>query len=779
MKLKRPKILNWNPITQLSLSLACLTVSILFAADLLGLIPNMSQNEQRAKKQYAESIAIQFSALANAAQAQHISKTLNIIVKRNANIESAALRSANGVFESGDHLRYWQEAEDDISTGNQVIVPIYRNKQRWGSVELRYAPTTQRGMLAWIPLNQTYKFIGFVALAGLLAYWLFLKRALKELDPAAAIPDRVTSAFDALAEGVLILDDEQNVLLVNTAFEQQTGVERNKLIGYSADRLKWSANNSDVDVDSSELPWNTVANSGTPSTNIRMTLNKYADNTSVFMVNAVPIKDEKGVDRGVLTTFDDVSEMEEKNNVLKQMVDKLSISEKRIKAQNRKLHVLATRDPMTNCLNRRAFYDKYEILFESAKKDCSGLSVLMVDIDHFKRINDGFGHSVGDEVIKIVAKILRNNARDIDLVGRYGGEEFAIVLTGIDRDGALSIANRIRKAIKNSNAIDFTEGKIITASLGVSIIENGAENKEDLLDEADQALYVAKQSGRNRAICWSPELETETVATRVTEEQHLPEDAANDNLHNEENRHEENTADGRNAPSFAAQTLEQTDSHSTVNLLQSRVAELEQVAAEKTLELDASIRFDSLTGFPRRAPYYEMISNTIARGHRYNKLTAVLSIGIPSYKTVSDSLGHIAGDQLLAEIAIRLSNVIRSPDAITSVSDGQHFEISRVNSDEFGVLISDLDDQAAIKTAVTRIIKSVNSRYEITGQQLNPECNIGISVFPNDGSYAELLTRNAGLARRSAESNAAETSYCFYEASMSEQPPTLTNANTP
>ena len=128
-------------------------------------------------------------------------------------------------------------------------------------------------------------------------------------------------------------------------------------------------------------------------------------------------------------------------------------------------------------------------------------SVIMLDIDKFKNINDTYGHGVGDDVIKILSKILLETTRKSDIVSRFGGEEFALLLPFTDKDSAFIIAEKIRSTVQNKKII-INDGKIIqfTISLGVDLILNTDENIELSLNRADSALYIAKESGRNKVI---------------------------------------------------------------------------------------------------------------------------------------------------------------------------------------------------------------------------------------------------------------------------------------
>lgn len=189
-----------------------------------------------------------------------------------------------------------------------------------------------------------------------------------------------------------------------------------------------------------------------------------------------------------------VAVLEEDDEKIIKTLERLKASQREIEAQNRQLTYLATRDPLTGCLNRRSFVEHFDDLWRSSKRYEHSLSCVMVDLDHFKAINDEHGHQMGDQVIEQVASVLKRTARDTDFVCRYGGEEFCILLPHVDLAGAWFAAERFREAIE---ALQI-EGIIVTASLGCSDREQGAAEAEQLIDQADQALYYSKRNGRNR-----------------------------------------------------------------------------------------------------------------------------------------------------------------------------------------------------------------------------------------------------------------------------------------
>jgi len=157
----------------------------------------------------------------------------------------------------------------------------------------------------------------------------------------------------------------------------------------------------------------------------------------------------------------------------------------------------ALRDPLTNTGNRIAMDQTLQREIEMSRRHLQPLSLLMLDIDHFKQVNDSHGHGVGDEVLKSVAESIKRQLRNVDMVFRYGGEEFLILLSNTTRESAAMVGERLRFATQSEEYI--VDGKLIdlTVSLGCSTLLPG-ESAESLVRRADSALYVAKREGRNR-----------------------------------------------------------------------------------------------------------------------------------------------------------------------------------------------------------------------------------------------------------------------------------------
>jgi two-component system cell cycle response regulator len=176
----------------------------------------------------------------------------------------------------------------------------------------------------------------------------------------------------------------------------------------------------------------------------------------------------------------------------------------------------ATTDPLTGLMNRRAFLTALELERARSMRHAYALSLLLLDVDHFKLINDKRGHAAGDTVLSALARLLQHQARKVDIVGRWGGEEFVIALSGAEDAGAKMAAERIRAAVQGM-AVEDEDGQEVrvTISIGACSMIAG-ESAEQLLDRADQAMYQAKAGGRNRVVVGSPPRPGESLRRTLT-----------------------------------------------------------------------------------------------------------------------------------------------------------------------------------------------------------------------------------------------------------------------
>jgi two-component system cell cycle response regulator len=207
---------------------------------------------------------------------------------------------------------------------------------------------------------------------------------------------------------------------------------------------------------------------------------------------AVTLMTEKGFRRfPIINRKDKLVGIVTQSDVLKTYVREMEIAHEKVKD-------LAIRDYLTGMYNRRLFMTTLEKEFYRSKRYKTPMTLIMIDIDDFKVINDKHGHQYGDRILQTVADIIRKQTRDADIAARYGGEEFIVLTHGTDNDHAVLLAERLRSSISESG---------VTVSCGVAHYPNEKSRfPDDLVNLSDQALYEAKKRGKNQIVCWSEEL---------------------------------------------------------------------------------------------------------------------------------------------------------------------------------------------------------------------------------------------------------------------------------
>ncbi|MBV8760546.1 MAG: diguanylate cyclase [Deltaproteobacteria bacterium] len=169
----------------------------------------------------------------------------------------------------------------------------------------------------------------------------------------------------------------------------------------------------------------------------------------------------------------------------------------------KKMETMATTDGLTGLTNHRTFQARFEDLLQRAQRHNHKVALLLCDVDHFKKVNDTYGHPIGDEVLRRVAKVLQEVPRKIDIPARYGGEEFAVLLDNVDVAQAKAVADRIRIEISKV-VVDTDKGPLsVTESVGVAAFPDDGRDRATLIERADLALYHAKHTGRNRVVTWA------------------------------------------------------------------------------------------------------------------------------------------------------------------------------------------------------------------------------------------------------------------------------------
>ncbi len=191
--------------------------------------------------------------------------------------------------------------------------------------------------------------------------------------------------------------------------------------------------------------------------------------------------------------IDDVELIARIRNMLRLRSRQLDLAE-----ANERLRVLANTDALTGLASRRFFLESFEIEFRRSRRYRHPLSVAMIDVDHFKRVNDTYGHDVGDKVLQSLAKILLRELRIVDRVGRLGGEEFVVCLPETDLKAAKTVCDRLLASVRGEHVNAGSERIQFTISIGLTEMSPDMGNPQSLVKRADDLLYEAKQAGRNR-----------------------------------------------------------------------------------------------------------------------------------------------------------------------------------------------------------------------------------------------------------------------------------------
>ena len=491
-------MISLSPSIRLSLGLVAITCSLLVVLDLFGLIPAPADELVDSRVRLCEELLAQATPAAAKNDISPIQSVLMATVRRNDDLLSAGLRAPTGrlLIDVGKHRTQWKPQWPAGSTRTHMRVPLFKNGKPWATIEVRFVDAGPNGMIAELAQRPLLQVVAVIATSGFFLYLVYMRKALRHLDPTAVIPTRVQAALDVMTEGVLLLDKNEQIVLANAPFASHLGRTTTSLLGVKPSSFRWKFPGSAPAAH--EFPWVTAIRESRSVGGVPLLLEATPGEMRVFVVNGSPVLDGRGRAQGAIATFDDVTELERKRGELEEALATLEKSRDEIRLQNEELEILARRDPLTGIANRRAFLELFEAQFEVARTGEQGLCCLMADIDRFKRTNDGHGHAVGDEVIRRVAETLAAEVRSLDGVCRYGGEEFCVSLPGAKIEWAKTLAERLRKKIASPGFAPVP----VTVSFGISSAEFGARRPSELIKQADEALYASKRAGRDRVTRW-------------------------------------------------------------------------------------------------------------------------------------------------------------------------------------------------------------------------------------------------------------------------------------
>ncbi|MDP2242159.1 MAG: ATP-binding protein [Burkholderiales bacterium] len=294
---------------------AIVTTAVVFAM-LLGFVPDRLSAQRHARVSLAESLAASATALMTTKEERRLASVLRFVMARNPEILSIAVRDRDGriVVVTGEHATRWEPMEGGLSTDTQLVVPIWAEQHRWGQLEMRYEPLISpgiRGILEWPGVL----LLAFIFVLCLTAFYFYLGRVLRQLDPSRAIPGRVRAALDTLTEGLLIIDRNQNIVLANESFAHLLGKSSEAMLGTGVAAIPWAT--ATPAGEAVVYPWTKALNDAAIQRNETIRLKDAAGTLRTFLLNCSPVLGAGSKPGGVLISLEDITELEKKEVELK------------------------------------------------------------------------------------------------------------------------------------------------------------------------------------------------------------------------------------------------------------------------------------------------------------------------------------------------------------------------------------------------------------------------------------------------------------------------------
>ena len=485
-----------------------LLMSLLLIALLLGLVPDRRGAIRNGRAALAESVAINITGHVVRERASQMEADLQLVVERNPDLVSAGIRKNNGRVASvvGEHETNWQPMSGEYSSDTQVMVPIYAKEDKWGQLELKFANASELWGLTNYQ-SQMLPLVIFLAGSSFFVFYFYLGKMLKHLDPSRAIPRRVRTALDTMAEGLLVIDAQSQIVLANSAISETLGQEVEELIGSETDDYGWELDSADESL----APWTACLQTSEPQRNVLVRLKDAQGSNRTFFVNCSPVLVAGGKLGGALISFDDVTLLEEKKK-------ELGVAMEAAEAANEsKSQFLANmsheiRTPMNAILgftdvlrrghqgNSRQDALKYLNTIHSSG---THLLELINDILDLSKVEAGkleiekiecAPHKIAHEVVEI----LRVKAQEKQI-------SLELMATGSVPKTIVSDAARIRQVVTNlvGNAIKFTEEGSVCVNLSytpersrylIEVLDTGVGLTDDQMEKIFSPFSQADSS---------------------------------------------------------------------------------------------------------------------------------------------------------------------------------------------------------------------------------------------------------------------------------------------
>ncbi|MDN4058313.1 bifunctional diguanylate cyclase/phosphodiesterase [Massilia sp. YIM B02769] len=354
----------------------------------------------------------------------------------------------------------------------------------------------------------------------------------------------------------------------------------------------------------------------------------------------------------------------------------------------RTINELAIRDELTGVHNRRYLMNLIEREKERSDRNGRAFCLCLLDIDFFKRINDTYGHSAGDTVLRAFAQTVQALVRGSDCFGRYGGEEFLLMLPETPACDAQVLAERVRVAIDRLRCKDGPSDIALTVSIGVAEYRMG-ETITQAIGRADEALYLAKSSGRNRVVCHGQDEDLEPASGARA-------------------RMGQGEGVGRDLGASVGRMLD-------------------------------GVHCDQLTGLLNRRLLRDRLRHAMDRANRNRRLVALLLLNINKFKEVNDALGYEAGDALLVQAGGIVRGCLRDCDTV-----------ARWSGDEFVALLEDLGSEMDARQVAEKILDRFGLPLAAAGRECFITLSVGVALYPAEDCDLDALLKRADVAMRSA-----------------------------
>jgi len=320
-------------------------------------------------------------------------------------------------------------------------------------------------------------------LSGVIFAFAVLRTRFMDLTPIAR-----SHLIENMPDGILVLDAQHRIVDINPAMENFIEEKASFYIGKNV-----------FDV---FQPWTEKTDLLLDGVETRTELRIPKDPSRYLDLRVTPLYDKRHLLNGRLMIFRDITEGKHVEKRLRYVNDRLQTQLIEIGLLQSKLREQAIRDPLTNLFNRRYLEETLERELARAAREDYSVCIIMIDLDHFKRVNDTYGHEAGDEILKALATTLFEQCRRGDFACRYGGEEFVVVMPNINMDTAYERAENIRQSLNSLHVPYGYYNLTITISIGIAGYPSNGETREAVLRAADQAMYGAKEAGRDHILSY-------------------------------------------------------------------------------------------------------------------------------------------------------------------------------------------------------------------------------------------------------------------------------------